>query len=124
MVKEGQDIFVGAMLQDAAAGFDGELGIGIEGKMPVGVGELEGLVEEVDDMEQAIARGVDEQTGVPKGVAFEVDHGDAGAISSPGLAKLNLSRRDVKRSKLSWSCGASEADQRADHSSHSACVVM
>ena len=92
MVEEGQDIFVGALLQDAAARFDGELGIGIEGEMPVGVGELEGLVKEVDDMEQAFASGFDEQTGVAKRVTGEVDHGDAGRdfVAGAGEAEFVL----------------------------------
>ena len=55
MIKEREDSLVDTVLQDTTAGRLRQRASGIEAEVPVDVHKLEGLMQDINDMQQTLA---------------------------------------------------------------------
>ena len=77
MIEQGQQVVIGAALQDSATGDNRQLAIGIKGEMPVDIRELERLMQYIYDMEQLLTFRFDQQARLAQGMSLEVYRGHA-----------------------------------------------
>ena len=125
MVEESRQVLVGALPQHARSRFGRQDWIGVEGEMPVGVGELEGLVQQVDQVQQPVAARLQQQAGVTERVTSQIDNSYARRYFIAGADEAKAVMQRCEKVQMFADLAArSEADQRPIHSSHSACVVM